>query len=143
MSKKEIIFTPSLFFQYSICPHWIWHDYFSDTKDKDKLPELTLKLFEQGVLHERDYIKDLEFTSVKAVDPAKAFETTLALMKSGTPLIYQGEIEYQADEVLYRGRPDLLKKVSGKSKLGDYFYTPIDIKSSKDIHAEQKWQLII
>lgn len=143
MQNKQIIFTPSLFFQYATCPHWIWHDYFSDPADKEKMPELTLKLFEQGVLHEEDYIKDLEFISVKTTDPKKAFETTLALMKSGTPLIYQGEIEYQADEVVYRGRPDLLKKIPGQSKFGDYLYTPVDIKSSKDIHAEQKYQLVI
>lgn len=143
MSKAKIIFTPSLFFQYSRCPHWIWHDYFSDPKDKDKLPELTLKLFEKGVLHEQDYIKDLELVSVKALDPDKAFETTLALMESGSPLIYQGEIQYEADGVIYRGRPDLLKKIPGNSKFGDYFYTPLDIKSSKEMDSDQKCQLII
>ncbi len=143
MQSKKIIFTPSLFFQYSRCPHWIWHDYFSDPKDKDKLPELTLKLFEKGVLHEKEYIKDLDFVSVKTADPAKAFEATLTLMQSGSELIYQGEIQYQADDVIYRGRPDLLKKIPGKSKFGNYLYTPIDIKSSKEIDPDQKYQLII
>jgi uncharacterized protein len=137
------VFTPQYFFEYSICPHWIWHDEFSNPKEKGELPELTLKLFKQGVLHEEDYIKDLEFIKVKFVDPKKAFDQTFELMKSGAELIYQGELQFEKDGVIYRGRPDLLKKVSGESKFGDYFYYPIDIKSSKEIKKEQKFQLVL
>jgi len=43
---------------------------------------------------------------------------------------------------LYQGRPDLLKKMPGKSKFGNYYYEPIEIKSTKDIHTEQKYQLV-
>ncbi|MDE1970240.1 MAG: TM0106 family RecB-like putative nuclease [Patescibacteria group bacterium] len=137
------IFTPQQFFKYATCPHWIWHDQFSDPKDKGELSELTLKLFEQGVLHEEQYIKGLDLVSVTAIDPDEAFEQTMKLMRSGADLIYQGAIQYDKDDVRYRGRPDLLQKVSGMSNLGDYFYYPIDIKSSKEIKKEQKLQLIL
>jgi|SRR5579872_420751 len=137
------IFTPQYFFKYAICSHWIWHDIFSDPKEKGELPELTLKLFEQGVLHEADYIKGLDLSVVKLIDPKKAFEQTLGLMESGADLIYQGEIQYGKDGVLYRGRPDLLKKAAGKSKFGNYFYYPVDIKSSKEIKKEQRFQLVL
>lgn len=106
------------------------------------MPELMLKLFEQGVLHEKDYIKDLALTWVKQVNLDQAFKETVPLMEAGVELIYQGVIQYEADGVLYQGRPDLLKKVSGKSKFGDYYYEPIDIKSTKELHSEQKYQLV-
>ena len=63
-------------------------------------------------------------------------------MAAGAELIYQGVIQYEADGVLYQGRPDLLKKMSGKSKFGDYYYEPIEIKSTKELHTEQKYQLV-
>ena len=137
------VFTPQYFFAYSTCPNWIWHDFHSDPKDKGELSELTLKLFEYGVLHEEECIKDLQYESVTVVDPEQAFDQTLKLMVSGAELIYQGEIQYEKEGIMYRGRPDLLKKVEGKSKLGDYYYTPIDIKSSKEIAPEQKFQLVM
>lgn len=138
-----IIFTPSLFFQYDICPHWIWHDRFSDPKEKGELPELTLKLFEQGVLHESEYIKNLDFSPIKAINFDSALIETLEAMRKGVNLIYQGAIQYEVDDVIYRGRPDLLKKLPGKSKFGNFYYFPIDIKSSKEVKKEQKFQLTL
>ena len=137
------VFTPQYFFAYSTCPNWIWHDFHSDLKDKGELSELTLKLFEHGVLHEEECIKDLAYESVTAVDPVQAFDQTLKLMTRGAELVYQGEIQHEKDGVTYRGRPDLLKKIKGKSKFGDYYYTPVDIKSSKEISSEQKFQLVL
>lgn len=142
MNHKPLIFTPTLFYEYATCCHWIWHDRFSNPKDKGAMLELTLKLFEQGVLHEKDYIKDLAFTQVKQVNLAQAFKETIPLMEAGAGLIYQGVIQYEADGVLYQGRPDLLKKVPGKSKFGDYYYEPIEIKSTKELQTEHKHQLV-
>jgi len=140
MAKNSLIFTPSLFFQYSMCPHWIWHDRFSDWSERGELPELTVRLFEQGVLHEEEYIKNLDFIEIKEKNPEKAFSKTLELMKKGINLIYQGEIQFEQCGVIYRGRPDLLEKKIGKSNFGNYYYAPIDIKSSKEIKKEQKMQ---
>src|SRR3989338_10548808 len=66
----------------------------------------------------------------------------MSLMQEGTYLIYQGVIQFEQNGVLYQGRPDLLKKVSGKSKFGDYYYQPIDIKSTKEIRTEHEYQLV-
>jgi uncharacterized protein len=143
MPDKLIVFTPTLFFQYAICPDWIWHDRFSDPADKGQLTELTLKLFEQGVLHEKEYIKDLQFAAVTKVDLQGAFQDTMDLMSKGADLIYQGVIQFEADGVLYRGRPDLLKKMPGQSKFGNFYYYPIDIKSSKEAKKEQEFQLVL
>lgn len=142
MDTKPVIFTPTLFFKYAICPHWIWHDIFSDPKDKGEMSELTLKLFEQGVLHEQEYIEGLSYTQVEQVNLDQAFDNTLALMKIGEELIYQGVIQYQNNGVLYQGRPDLLKKMPGKSHFGNFHYQAIEIKSSREIRPEQKHQLV-
>lgn len=138
-----MIFTPSLFFKYATCPHWIWHDRFSDPAKKGETPALLEKLLEQGVLHEERYVKGLTFVEVKETKPQEAFAHTIQLMKDGAELIYQGEVQYEVDGVLYRGRPDLLEKRRGKSKFGDYYYAPVDIKSSSEIKKEQWMQLTL
>lgn len=138
----KIVFTPSLFFQYSTCPHWIWHDLFGDPKDKGEVPALAEKLLEQGVLHEEEYVKDLDFVEVEDIKSKDAVRETLKLMREGADLIYQGEIEFQLGDIVYRGRPDLLEKHSGKSSFGDYYYIPVDIKSSSSLKKEQRMQLM-
>lgn len=101
------------------------------------------KLLEQGVLHEEEYIKGLSFVEVEEKRSTDAFAHTMRLMREGAELIYQGEIQYEADGVIYRGRPDLLEKRHGKSSFGDYYYAPCDIKSSVKIKKEQWMQLTL
>ena len=181
---KKVI-TPHLFVEYSLCPAWIWHDLFTNKSLKGDIPELALKLMEKGVIHEKDYIKDLTFDEVSEIDPKAAFAHTLELMRQGAELIYQGEIETEIDGIIWRGRPDLLQKIplqvgppvrrtsgsgedpslwdgppvrrtsrfgesptgleagseTGESKFGNWFYIPIDIKSSNDINPDHKYQL--
>ena len=135
------IVTPSFFYQHATCPHWIWYDRFGDPTRRGDVPALAQKLLDQGVVHEAEYVKGLDFLPVTAADPVVAFEATIALMRQGAELIYQGAIEAEFNGVLWRGRPDLLEKRKGKSRLGDYFYAPVDIKSSHSIHKEQQLQL--
>jgi predicted RecB family nuclease len=136
-------FTPSLFYKFSTCPHWIWHDLFGNPINKIEVPALAQKLIEQGVLHEEEYIKNLTFVSVTSKSPDEAFAATRALMQSGADLIYQGEIQYEADGVLYHGRPDLLEKRHGHSASGDHYYAPVDIKSSSKLDKKHKLQLTL
>src|SRR3989338_4048316 len=121
-----LTFTPSLFFQHATCPHWIWRDRYGDPKRKGDMPELAQKLLEQGVLHEEDYIKQLNVVAVDVSLGEAAYAETKKLMKQGVPLIYQGAIRAEMGGGRYQGRPDLLEKD------GD-FYRPIDIKNSKEI----------
>jgi len=139
MSKYTI--TPSLFFQYAACPHWIWFDHFGDKRKKGEVPELAQKLLDQGVVHEEAYIKNLHLTKVKTLQSAQAFGETLRLMQEGSELIYQGAIESLIGGNLWRGRPDLLEKRKGTSIFGDYFYAPVDIKSSHSLKREHQLQL--
>lgn len=126
-----IEFSPSLFFQYAKSPHWIWYDLYGDQNKKNELPALALKMIDEGVLHEQEYIKNLQVTEVDStVSEEDAEKQTLALMQAGEELIYQGVISYIEGDIKFKGRPDLLKKCSGQSDFGDYFYLPIEIKSS-------------
>lgn len=135
------VVTPSMFYQYAACPHWLWYDRYGDQSKKGEMPELAQKLLEQGVAHEQDYLKGLDVQPVLTVDPERAAAQTLELMKQGATLIYQGVIEVEVDGVLWRGRPDLLEKKPGKSSFGDWMYAPCDIKSSHSIHDTQALQL--
>jgi len=141
-TKKEAkVISPHLFTEYTMCPAWIYHDIYTDEKSKGELSELTLKLMEQGVLHEKEIIKDLKFDEVKVIESEKAVAETLKLMKNGVERIYQGTLEKELNGLIWRGRPDLLERIPGKSKFGNYFYIPVEIKSSKEPRPEHKHQL--
>lgn len=140
---KMLTFTPSLFFKYATCPHWIWRDLYGDQKRKGEMPELAKKLLEQGVLHEEEYIEDLNVTAVDTQLGEAGYVETQRLMEQGVALIYQGSIRTVIDDVQYQGRPDLLEKVPGYSKFGDYYYRPIDIKNAKDLKPAHWLQLTL
>ena len=127
-------FSPSLFFQYATCPHWIWRDLYGDQKRKGEMPELAKKLLEQGVLHEEDYIKHLNVVAVDNDSGEAAYVRTQELMAAQTPIIYQGAIRADIDGIRYQGRPDLLEYVNG-------YYRPVDIKNAKDIKQAHWLQL--
>jgi len=142
---QQLEFTPSLFYQYSKSPHWIWYDLYGDQSKKNELPELAQKMIDEGVLHEQEYIQSLNVTKI---DPSLSEEEaeikTLEFMKSGEELIYQGVISCINDDIKFNGRPDILKKCAGSSNFGDYFYMPIEIKSStKCEKPEYKKQLML
>lgn len=142
--KTVIEITPSLFYQYTISPHWLWYDLHGDHTKKAELSELTKKLIESGVTHEEDYVKNLNVSRVDPLLPEKeALHETLRLMKQGAELIYQGSISFQENNIIFKGRPDLLKKCHGQSAFGNYYYLPIEIKSStKCEKPEYKMQVM-
>jgi len=137
------VITPSHFFQYDCQPLWIWYDLFGDPQHKQPMSDFALKLLEDGVIHEKQIIRDLAATEITDMDPTKAAEATRLLMQQGEPLIYQGAIETTINGICYRGRPDLLERVEGSSIFGPWQYRPIDIKSSGSIKPLQRYQLII
>lgn len=138
---SKIILTPSHFYRYSTHPLWIWYDLFGDQTKKEAAPDFMLKLMEKGVLYEKSYISNLQVVEVLSLDPDTAFGETLELMKQGVGLIYQGCIKIEDNDVIYRGRPDLLEKRKGDSIFGDWYYAPVDIKYSSKVKSLHKNQL--
>jgi len=112
--------TRSLIYKYEKSPHWIWYDHFGDSSKKVELPALTQKLIEGGVIHEKEYIKDLEISSVdETLAEEEAKQKTHELMQEGVKLVYQGLTSYEENGVLYTGRLDLLEKQDGHSSFGN------------------------
>jgi len=132
--------TADAFYRYLKCPHWVYWDVFGDPKDKGEVPPMLQKLREDGVLHEKRCVEKmglyLELPSEGEAEDL--FPATLEAMRQGAPLIYQGTL---LDDT-WAGRPDLLRRVEIPSKLGDWSYEAIDIKSSREITEAQSYQLV-
>lgn len=122
--------TASKLYDYIKCPHRIWRDKYGPQEERDPEVNPFLKLlWESGVQHEKKIIQNIgEFVDLSDVAPEERFKRTMAEMKNGTSLIYQGVITHKN----MRGIPDLLKKVSGG------LYIPIDIKSGKGLEGEDE-----
>ena len=139
--KSKIAVTSSDLYHFSTCPNWVWYDYYGDPSEKRSDSDFSRRNFEAGKLHERRYVLSLDVIEVKDNNFDNAVHSTLACMKNGVPLIYQGWIQAEINGVIYHGRPDLLEKRSGSSVFGDWIYVPIDIKSSAKIKPIHKQQL--
>jgi uncharacterized protein len=112
------------------CAHRVYLDANGDPKEKSEVSPFVKLLWELGLQTERDYIAmqgEGQIADLQALPLEVAAEETVRLMRDGVPLIYQGCLK---DEDLV-GRPDLLVKRDGASRLGPYLYEPIDIKAGK------------
>jgi len=140
MSKSLPHLTADVFYKYLKCPHWVYWDLFGDPKDKGEVPPMLQKLREDGVLHEKRCVEKIGgFEEMPSEgDPEALFRTTLAAMKRGVALIYQGTLL----DGEWSGRPDLLRRVDVPSKFGDWSYEAIDIKSSREVTEAQSYQIV-
>lgn len=136
--------TATHFFQYINCPHWPYYDWHATEEEKKQCRESTegeRMRWEDGIMLEKEYVAELS-TGSDIVDLSKlTFEkvcsATVEAMQAGAAWIYQGMIT--KDDLL--GRPDLLCRIPGMSKFGDWSYIPIDVKSSHELQKYQKLQL--
>lgn len=127
--------TATDFYNYLQCKYRVYLDRFGDEKIKDKVSVFVKLLWERGIQHEDDVIasiiksKGKTFVEIKKDKPAneETFKETLELMKRGIDYIYQGVLI----DKNFIGRPDLLEKVGGKSKFGNFYYIPVDIKAGR------------
>jgi predicted RecB family nuclease len=91
----------------------------------DPLLDLLAKM---GNEHEANQLKVLKkqknVVVIKEESMEKAFEATKGVMKDGAEVIYQAALTNDS----FRGYADVLIRVPGKSKLGDFFYEPHDMK---------------
>lgn len=121
----------SSFYNFTKCPRLVYLDLYGDPSKRDPYSEFMQLLWERGVQTEKEIIDKIkvgvEVATVAGIANQQTFEKTFALMKQGAPLIYQGVLV--SDDKI--GRPDLLEKISGSSKLGSYHYMPCDIKSGR------------
>ncbi|MDE0350543.1 MAG: TM0106 family RecB-like putative nuclease, partial [Gammaproteobacteria bacterium] len=103
-------------------------------------------LQQKGIEHEKAYRAWLEAQGLEVAvaggpdsSVGTGLEATLAHMRSGADVIYQGTL---ADEG-WSGRPDFLRKVSTPSDLGDWSYEAYDAKLARETRAGALLQLCV
>jgi len=133
---KHII-TEKSFYQFLKCPTWV---YFNAHADETRLHEPLMNQLQDNGLIDAQRREIISFrpdiVEVTAEDPDEAFAETLAFMRDGRETIYGGILIDRH----WVGRPDVLEKVEGKSKLGDYYYVAADIKRAHEMRDDYKFQ---
>ena len=118
-------------YNFTKCLYRVYLDANGNLAEKGEVSEFAKLLWEMGLQTERDYLESLgekPITNLSTFDLETARDKTLEAMKRGDEMIYQGCLVFER----YRGRPDLLiKSDDAASKLGPYYYEPIDIKAGK------------
>ncbi len=144
ISNKKYHLTGEHFYRFFQCPHWIWYDVYGDQSKKGVVPPLIEMIYQHGLRHEKEAVKSRVFEEIKPElfkDLDEAFLATLELMKQGKN-IYHGVLMDQH----WVGIPDLLEarpvEKGMKSHFGDHYYVVYDVKSSKEVKDEYKFQLV-
>ena len=98
-----------------------------------------VRLQDDGLIEEkeREILTDREdLATVTAEDPDEAFNQTLTFMREGRQAIYHGVLV----DKHWVGHPDVLEKVEGRSRFGDYYYVAADMKRSRFLRDDHKFQ---
>ncbi|MFC1787668.1 TM0106 family RecB-like putative nuclease, partial [Patescibacteria group bacterium] len=131
------LITEKTFYQFLKCPTWV---YFGVHGDEEKTVEpLMQQLMDDGLIADRqkELLKNKEdLAEVTAEDLDDAFVQTVEFMREGRQTIYRGVL---IDKHTV-GHPDVLEKVQGQSKFGDYYYVAADFKRASDLRDEYKFQ---
>ncbi len=129
--------TEKTFYQYLKCPNWVYFDtHAGQTRPHERL---MAKLQDDGLIQEkeRELLSDRQdLVEVTAEDPDEAFHQTLSFMREGRQTIYHGVLI----DKHWVGHPDILEKVEGRSRLGNYYYVASDMKRSRFIRDDYQFQ---
>lgn len=133
--RMNYLISEQAFFKYLKCPSWLSRE---RVHGEDVRDALMRTLQDEGLLREQELglILDREYEEVELDDIEEAAVRTMELMKKGVQTIYKGVLLNGK----YVARPDLLEKVEGKSKLGDWYYVAVDMKRSRHLKDEYRFQ---
>ncbi len=129
--------TEKTFYQYLKCPDWVYLD--AHALQSRTHEALMAKLQDDGLMahNEHAILSDhQDMGEVTAEDPDEAFRQTLVFMREGRQTIYHGVLV----DKHWVGHPDILEKVQGRSRLGDWYYVASDVKRSRFIRDDFKFQ---
>jgi predicted RecB family nuclease len=131
------LITEQSFYQFLKCPNWVYLDAHADApQPHDPLMAL---LVDNGLIEEKQralLARRPDVAEVTYEDPEDAFGQTLAFMHEGRQTIYRGVLLDQH----WVGHPDVLEKVEGRSKLGDWYYVAADFKGTREVRDEFMFQ---
>lgn len=127
------------FYRFLQCPHWPYWERFGDAKDRRALTAAEEDRLADGLEHEKRVVEGLypDVKSVRITRREDGFARTLELMREGVPAIYQGWLMHGE----WVGRPDILERRTGKSRLGKWYYVPVDVKRAHEMRKDHKAQL--
>ncbi len=129
MSRTGTI-TANDLYNLTKCAHRVYLDANGDAKEMVEVSPFVKLLWELGLQTERAYLAEQgegPVADLQSLTPEIAAVETQRLMAEGAPMIYQGCLR-DGD---YVGRPDLLVKREGPSRLGAHYYEPLDVKAGK------------
>ncbi len=129
--------TEKTFYQYLKCPNWVYFD--AHTDDRKAHDAIMQKLIADDMVDEKEasLISDRQNVArVTSEDPDAAFDETLAFMREGRQTIVGGLLV----DKHWVGHPDLLERVEGRSRLGNYYYVAVDLKRSRFLRDDFKFQ---
>ena len=119
--------TASKLYDYLQCPHRVWRDEWGPQEEKSTEPNPFVELlWERGVAYEKMRLALAgEVVNIADLPYDERPARTLAAMKEGAPLIYQGMLK--VDDLV--GIPDFLRRQPDGS------YIPIDVKSGMGVEG--------
>lgn len=116
-------------YNFCQCPHRLGLDVHGDSSKRDEPNPFVELLWEGGVAHEADTIKDLGISvDLSRLPHDEREQATLQAIADGAPLIYQGRLTV-GDRV---GEPDLLEVQPGGG------YRPGDIKAGAGLEGDDE-----
>ncbi|PSN18113.1 recombinase B, partial [filamentous cyanobacterium CCP5] len=127
--------TDDLLFHYQRCSRRTFLDLYGDAGTQDPPSDYLQKLKQDSAEHRRSIMQD--YDPCRPVYPrgdwAAGARATEVMMAAGVEAIASGVLTTTAsqDGVQLVSRPDLLVKLPGWSRWGDWLYAPIDIKLGK------------
>ena len=99
-------------------------------------------LQQRGLDHERAYVEHLARSGKSVVEIKRtptALDQTLAAMREGADVIVQARLEHGA----WAGWADVLLRVPGESRFGDWRYEPVETKLAKETRGATLIQLCL
>lgn len=125
------------FYDFKKCPHRVYLNRNGNENEKRPHSEFLDLLFRNARDHEDEVIAGLPHVRPSPGSLEDQAISTLMLMNSGAERTYHGVLLSTGQS----GIPDLLERKPGASRLGAFFYKPVDIKSGSGYEDEAKGKL--
>lgn len=123
------LITSSYFYQYAQCHYWPYQEMHGDPSRKKPADPFLQKTMGESLEFEKSVMGQMEYLQpdYPLGDYSQGLQITWELMRSGVDLIGHGVL-LSGD---FLGVPDLLEKMQGPSRLGDYHYRPVEVKAGR------------